>query len=441
MTISTTQNSVTISGNGATSVFGFSFVAGAAINIVVIFTDASGNETTLLTSQYTLFLNPAAANAIWGVGGTVTYPLSGSPIPAGTTLTIERIVPLTQTTSISNQGDFYAQAVEQALDILCMQIQQIGAVPLRSIQAPPVDLNPQMVLPPAAQRAGLFVGFDSSGNVLVGTPSGGGTIISAAMVPVVGASTLSLARTAMGVPGLTDNNSFSGTNGFSGTVTLVTAAHNEAEASLAGAGTINIGAAAGNYLLITGSGATITAFDTVQAGTERELEFAAANTLTHNATSLILPGGANIPTAAGDVASFRSEGSGHWRCTKYTPASGKVLPAALASAAQALAGTDATLALTAAAMAGNKTLAMSGFYKLPGGLIINWGQVALTGSGTNTFTYATAFPNTVFAVLATGWGGTGLTGVNINGTPSLSAAVILNTSASSQTAYCFAIGN
>ena len=50
--------------------------------------------------------------------------------------------------------------------------------------------------------------------------------------------------------------------------------------------------------------------------------FADALTLTHNATSLILPGGASITTAAGDVAGFRSLGSGNWRCEFYSRASG-----------------------------------------------------------------------------------------------------------------------
>jgi hypothetical protein len=45
-------------------------------------------------------------------------------------------------------------------------------------------------------------------------------------------------------------------------------------------------------------------------------------TLTHNAASLILPGGSNITTAAGDCASFLSLGSGNWCCTKYVKASG-----------------------------------------------------------------------------------------------------------------------
>jgi hypothetical protein len=61
----------------------------------------------------------------------------------------------------------------------------------------------------------------------------------------------------------------------------------------------------------------ITAFDTVQAGTKRTLVFDGVLTLTHNATSLILPGAANIVTAAGDSAGFLSLGSGNWKCTAY----------------------------------------------------------------------------------------------------------------------------
>lgn len=87
-------------------------------------------------------------------------------------------------------------------------------------------------------------------------------------------------------------------------------------ATLASAATVNIGAASGNYIHITGT-TTITAFDSITAGVERLLVFDGALTLTHNGTSLILPTGANITTAAGDVALFESEGSGNWRCVIY----------------------------------------------------------------------------------------------------------------------------
>lgn len=94
--------------------------------------------------------------------------------------------------------------------------------------------------------------------------------------------------------------------------------------ALASATTVNIGAATGNSLHITGT-TTITGFDTVQAGTWRYLIFDGALTFTHNSTSLILPTGANITTAAGDTAFMMSEGSGNWRCLAYNLKSGSAL--------------------------------------------------------------------------------------------------------------------
>lgn len=96
---------------------------------------------------------------------------------------------------------------------------------------------------------------------------------------------------------------------------------NEAFATIASAATVNIGAAAANYLQVTGT-TGITAFDTIQAGVERELEFAGILTITHNAISLILLGAGNYTTAAGDVLKFRSEGSGNWRQVNRASASG-----------------------------------------------------------------------------------------------------------------------
>lgn len=93
---------------------------------------------------------------------------------------------------------------------------------------------------------------------------------------------------------------------------------------VASAATTNIGAAASNRVRITGT-TTITSLGTIAAGASRTVTFAGALTLTHNATSLILPGGVNITTAAGDVAEFESLGSGNWRCTGYMRASGQAL--------------------------------------------------------------------------------------------------------------------
>jgi hypothetical protein len=106
--------------------------------------------------------------------------------------------------------------------------------------------------------------------------------------------------------------------------TSATAAHDLLTApwvDLASAGTSDIGAANSANVRITGT-TTITALGTALSGVTRHLRFAAALTLTHNATSLILPGSANITTAAGDTAIAISLGSGNWVVVNYQPAGG-----------------------------------------------------------------------------------------------------------------------
>ena len=106
--------------------------------------------------------------------------------------------------------------------------------------------------------------------------------------------------------------------------TLTTALNEAAPVTLASASVVNIGAANANTITITGVTA-ITGFDTITAGAVRRLIFASALTLTHNGTSLILPTGADITTAAGDAFVFLSLGSGNWRCIDYQLASGAAL--------------------------------------------------------------------------------------------------------------------
>jgi hypothetical protein len=88
-----------------------------------------------------------------------------------------------------------------------------------------------------------------------------------------------------------------------------------AEVSLASAATTDIGNAASTAVAISGA-TTITSFGTV-ANCIRFVRFTAALTLTHNATSLILLGGASRTTAAGGVGVYRSDSSGNWRELAY----------------------------------------------------------------------------------------------------------------------------
>jgi hypothetical protein len=76
----------------------------------------------------------------------------------------------------------------------------------------------------------------------------------------------------------------------------------------------------GDYFDVTGT--TGFAAMTVAANRHYFLQFDGVLILTHHATNLDLPGGADITTAAGDVAEFFSTGSDTVQCVNYTKADG-----------------------------------------------------------------------------------------------------------------------
>lgn len=92
------------------------------------------------------------------------------------------------------------------------------------------------------------------------------------------------------------------------------------QSTLASATTTNLGAATSNNVLITGV-TTINSFGTSAslANPVYLLQFQGILTLTYNATSMILPGSANITTAAGDSAlvEVTNAASGYWRMIAY----------------------------------------------------------------------------------------------------------------------------
>lgn len=106
-----------------------------------------------------------------------------------------------------------------------------------------------------------------------------------------------------------------GANSFTGP-------QNEAKGNnIASAATVDLTAATGNLVHITGT-TSISAI-TLASGAERVVVFDGALTLV-NGASLLLPGAADITTAAGDRATFRGDGAAV-RCIHYTRADGQAL--------------------------------------------------------------------------------------------------------------------
>lgn len=93
--------------------------------------------------------------------------------------------------------------------------------------------------------------------------------------------------------------------------------------TVASASTTDIGGVASNNVTITGT-TTITALGTAPEGARRHLTFSGSLVLIHNATSLIMPGGASVTTVAGDTCTAQSLGSGNWRILAYPRATGGV---------------------------------------------------------------------------------------------------------------------
>lgn len=92
--------------------------------------------------------------------------------------------------------------------------------------------------------------------------------------------------------------------------------------ALTAGGTTDLSSANGNFVHIQGSSTIINSFGICNSGARFILVFDGVYTLDYDATQLILPGSANITTAANDCCMIVSEGSGNWRVIGYFPIAG-----------------------------------------------------------------------------------------------------------------------
>ena len=111
----------------------------------------------------------------------------------------------------------------------------------------------------------------------------------------------------------------------------------------------------GNYAHVTGTDAITSIITTGTVGSIIWLEFDDVLVLTHHATNLILPGEADITTAAGDVAGLLEYGAGTYKCFIYAPLAGRAVIAPVDNAT-----TVAVQTFTAAQRGGVTVLTSSG---------------------------------------------------------------------------------
>lgn len=117
MTVSTQVSRNEYTGNGATTQYDFTFRIMDKSDLFVQALDTSENITTL-----TIDVDYSVTGVNRYSGGKVVL---NTPLPDGYKISIERSIPVTQETSIRNQGGFFPEIHEDAFDKLTMLVQQV----------------------------------------------------------------------------------------------------------------------------------------------------------------------------------------------------------------------------------------------------------------------------------------------------------------------------
>ena len=190
MTVQSINRRNDYTGNGASAQYDYSFYISDPTLLKVTQANTSGIETTLsYPSDYSV-----AGVGVQG-GGSIT--LTAGNLPAGYHLTIRRILPLKQLADLANQGGYYPDIVEMALDDLTGLAQQHQDEIDRSIKSPETEPN-IITLPTVTQRANNLLGFDAAGYPIaaVGVPTVPTTPFAVTLLDDVDASA---AQTTLGI--------------------------------------------------------------------------------------------------------------------------------------------------------------------------------------------------------------------------------------------------
>lgn len=123
-----TRKAGPFTGNGVTVAFPFTFKVFQTSDVLVVQTDLSAVETTLtMGTHYTVALN---SNQDSTPGGTVT--LLAAPA-TGYLITMGSQVPETQTLTLTNNGGFFPNVINEALDRATILIQQLSEKMSRAV--------------------------------------------------------------------------------------------------------------------------------------------------------------------------------------------------------------------------------------------------------------------------------------------------------------------
>ena len=164
MTVTNTTNITTaVDGNGSNITFSFSpMVIFASTDIVVTKTTLATGVEEILTaglSSSTYKVNIAALG--YPATGSIQYPaVGGTPMADTHSIKIKRVLPLTQTVDLQNQGGYFPDTQETTIDKLTMMILQLKEELDRCIKLPKSAsaISTETDLPTASQTLKINAG-------------------------------------------------------------------------------------------------------------------------------------------------------------------------------------------------------------------------------------------------------------------------------------------
>ena len=175
MTVSSTTNKVSYSGNGSTTVFAYTFKIFADADLTVIVRSATGTETTKTLNTHYVVTNAgtdSGGNVLFkfntGTSSDAHYSTTDHRPASGETVVILRTLTKSQGTDYVENDPFPSTSHEDALDRLTFITQELQEEVDRTIKLSKTNTmtSPEFTTS-ATDRASKILSFDSSGELSV----------------------------------------------------------------------------------------------------------------------------------------------------------------------------------------------------------------------------------------------------------------------------------
>lgn len=194
MSISSTNNRNNYIGTGLLTTYAYGFRIFSSSHLILTKRTTAGIESTLvLNTDYTVTGVGDAS------GGTIVLTTA---LESGYTLSIRRVLPLTQPTDLRNQGAFFPETHEDTFDRGLMIDQQQQDEIDRSIkfaESEDVDSD-DTTLPGPEERAGGVLGFDAEGDIAIVSGVLPEIVVSPFMETLLDDTDAAAARSTLGIP-------------------------------------------------------------------------------------------------------------------------------------------------------------------------------------------------------------------------------------------------